>query len=150
MSEPAAEASGEDVLFEGHPALVPSLGVLLLCIVTLGIALGVLWVRTRSKSYKITSQRIVIDMGLFSKKMEQVDLYRITDYVVERPFGQRIMGTGNLVLEAMDSTSPVLRLDALKTDVVALYEKLRVATEAAKQRRGVRVVDYGEPGVPIP
>ena len=150
MSEPAAEASGEDVLFEGHPALVPSLGVLLLCIGTLGIALVVLWVRTRSKSYKITSQRIVIDMGLFSKKMEQVDLYRITDYVVERPFGQRIMGTGNLVLEAMDSTSPVLRLDALKTDVVALYEKLRVATEAAKQRRGVRVVDYGEPGVPIP
>ena len=62
MSEPAAEASGEDVLFEGHPALVPSLGVLLLCIVTLGIALVVLWVRTRSKSYKITSQRIVIDM----------------------------------------------------------------------------------------
>lgn len=150
MSEPAGEASGEDLLFEGHPALVPSLGILLICIVTLGLALGVLWFRARSKRYKITSQRIVVDMGLFSKKMEQVDLYRITDYVVERPFGQRIMGTGNLVLEAIDSTSPVLRLDALKTDVVALYEKLRVATEAAKQRRGVRVVDYGEPGVPIP
>jgi uncharacterized membrane protein YdbT with pleckstrin-like domain len=109
----------------------------------------VLWVRARGKHYRITSQRIVIDLGLFSKKMEQVDLYRITDYVVERPFGQRIMGTGNLVLEAMDSTSPVIRLDALKTDVVALYEKLRVATEAAKQRRGVRVVDYGEPGIPV-
>ena len=149
MSETEPDAASEELLYQGHPAVVPSLGALLLCIVTLGIALLVLWVRARGKHYRITSQRIVIDLGLFSKKMEQVDLYRITDYVVERPFGQRIMGTGNLVLEAMDSTSPVIRLDALKTDVVALYEKLRVATEAAKQRRGVRVVDYGEPGIPV-
>ena len=149
MSETEPDAASEELLYEGYPSAVPSLGALLLCIVTLGIALLVLWVRARGKHYRITSQRIVIDLGLFSKKMEQVDLYRITDYVVERPFGQRIMGTGNLVLEAMDSTSPVIRLDALKTDVVALYEKLRVATEAAKQRRGVRVVDYGEPGIPV-
>ena len=149
MSETEPDAASEELLYEGYPSVVPSLGALLLCIVTLGIALLVLWVRARGKHYRITSQRIVIDLGLFSKKMEQVDLYRITDYVVERPFGQRIMGTGNLVLEAMDSTSPVIRLDALKTDVVALDEKLRVATEAAKQRRGVRVVDYGEPGIPV-
>jgi len=90
-----------------------------------------------------------VESGLFSKKMEQVDLYRITDYVVERPFGQRLVGTGNLVLEAINSTSPMLRLDGLKTDVMALYEKLRAATEASKARRGVRVVDYGEPGMPI-
>ncbi len=69
---------------------------------------------------------------------------------VERPFSQRIMGTGNIILEAIDSTSPVLRITGLKTDVIKLYEALRVATEAAKQRRGVRVVDYGEPGVGIP
>jgi uncharacterized membrane protein YdbT with pleckstrin-like domain len=141
--------AAEQVLFEGHPALVPGLGRLLLAILTLGLALPFLWLRSRAKHYKLTTQRIVVEEGLFSKKLEQVDLYRITDYVVERPFGQRIMGTGNLVLEAIDSTSPVIRLDALRTDVVALYEKLRAATEAAKQRRGVRVVDYGEPGMPV-
>ncbi len=31
----------------------------------------------------------------------------------------------------------------------AIDEKLRVATEAAKHRRGVRVVDYGEGGLPV-
>ena len=143
------DAAAEDLLFEGSPALVPGVGLLLLCIVTLGLALPFLWFRAKAKHYRVTTQRIVVEVGLFSKTMEQVDLYRITDYVVERPFGQRIMGTGNLILEAIDSTSPMLRLDGLKTDVVALYEKLRVATEAAKQRRGVRVVDYGEPGLPI-
>ncbi|MBK8994726.1 MAG: PH domain-containing protein [Myxococcales bacterium] len=148
QTPPAPDATSEQVLFEGSPALVPGVGMLLLCIVTLGLALPFLWLRAKSKHYKITTQRIVVEVGLFSKKLEQVDLYRITDYVVERPFGQRIMGTGNVVLEAIDSTSPKLRLDALRTDVVALYERLRVATEAAKQKRGVRVVDYGEGGLP--
>ncbi|MBK7582731.1 MAG: PH domain-containing protein [Myxococcales bacterium] len=146
---PPPDPQTEDVLFEGSPAVVPSVGLLLVAILTLGLALPVLWLRARGKRYKITNQRIVIELGLFSKTMEQVDLYRITDYVVERPFGQRIMGTGNLLLEAIDSTSPMVRLAGLKTDVVLLYEKIRTATEAAKQRRGVRVVDYGEPGVPI-
>lgn len=140
---------GEQTLYEGNPAMVPNVGSLLLCIITLGIALLFLWLRAKGRHYRITNQRIVIEDGLFSKKLEQVDLYRITDYVVERPFGQRIMGTGNIVLEAIDSTSPMLRIANLKTDVVDLYEKLRIATEAAKQRRGVRVVDYGEPGLPI-
>lgn len=140
---------GETTLYEGNPAMVPNVGLLLLCIITLGIALLFLWLKAKGRHYRITNQRIVIEDGLFSKKLEQVDLYRITDYVVERPFGQRIMGTGNIVLEAIDSTSPMLRIANLKTDVVDLYEKLRVATEAAKQRRGVRVVDYGEPGIPV-
>ena len=141
--------TAEDVLFDGYPALVPNLAILLLAILTLGLALPFLWFRQRGRHYRVTTQRIVVEAGVFSKKMEQVDLYRITDYVVERPFGQRLLGTGNVILEAIDSTSPVVRLDGLKTDVVALYEKLRVATEAAKQRRGVRVLDYGEPGIPI-
>jgi uncharacterized membrane protein YdbT with pleckstrin-like domain len=139
----------EQTLYEGHPALVPNVGMLLLAIITLGIALIFLWIKAKGRHYRFTTQRVVIEDGLFSKKLEQVDLYRITDYVVERPFGQRLMGTGNIVLEAIDSTSPELRITGLKTDVVALYEKLRVATEASKARRGVRVVDYGEPGVPI-
>jgi uncharacterized membrane protein YdbT with pleckstrin-like domain len=132
----------ETVVFEGHPALVPNFSALLLAILTVGLALLVYWWRSRAIRYRVTSQRIVIESGLLSKKMEHIDLYRIRDYVVERPFGQRLVGTGNLVLEAMDSTTPQFRLQGLKTDVVGLYEKLRVLTEADKRARGVRLVDY--------
>src|SRR5438132_1354523 len=83
------------------------------------------YIATRGTIYKITSQRLVVERGVFSKRMEQVDLYRVVDYIVERPFGQRIMGTGNIVLEAMDKTTPEIRIDGVKTDVVALYERLR-------------------------
>ena len=88
----------------------------------------------------------MIERGVFSKEMQQVDLYRVVDYVVERPLGQRMMGTGNLILEAMDKTTPEVRIEGIKTDVVELYEKLRKATEQEKQRRNVRVLEVEPAG----
>ena len=134
-------SGGEELLFSGRPALIPGLGSLCLAILTLGLWLIVTWVRSRGTHYKITTQRVVIEQGVFSKRMEQVDLYRVVDYVVERPFGQRVMGTGNIVLEAMDKTTPEIRITGIRTDVMALYERLRYSTEQEKRRRGVRVLD---------
>jgi hypothetical protein len=74
--------------------------------------------------------------------MEQIDLYRVNDYTVERPFLQRLLGTGNLSLKTFDKTTPELRITEIKTDVVALYERLRQATEKDRAARGVRMVDY--------
>lgn len=131
----------EELLYAGRPAVLRGVGGLLLAILTLGISAIVGWVRSRGTHYKITSQRVVIERGMFSKRLEQIDLYRVVDYVVDRPFSQRMMGTGNLILEAMDKTTPEIRIDGIKTDVVALYERLRFATEQEKRRRGVRVLD---------
>ncbi len=142
---PLAQAAADDrerTLFEGHPAVLTSVVALLVSIVTLGLALIYYWIASRAIHVRITTQRIVLDRGILSKRMDQLDLYRVTDYVVERPLAQRMMGTGNLVLKAMDASTPELALRGLKTDVVALYESLRRATEDEKRRRGVRVVDY--------
>jgi uncharacterized membrane protein YdbT with pleckstrin-like domain len=132
----------ETIIFEGAPALVPSLGALLVAIFTVGLALIWFWFQRGGTTYKITNQRVVIDSGLFSKKLDQLDLYRVNDFVVDRPFGQRLLGTGNIRMTTFDKSSPTVELLALKTDVVALYEVLRRAVEAAKQAKGVRIVDY--------
>jgi uncharacterized membrane protein YdbT with pleckstrin-like domain len=129
------------VLFEGNPALLPSVLHWIIAILTVGLALLVYLARSRSTHYRITTQRVVVETGLLNKRLDQTDLYRIHDYVVERPLGQRLVGTGNLVLQTVDRTTPAVRLLGLHTDVVALYERLRKATEAEKQRRGVRVLD---------
>ena len=137
-----ASHDGEEVLFEGRPALVPSVGTALLAVLTLGCWLLVRWYRTVGQNYRITTRRIVVESGVLSKKLEQIDLYRIADYTVDRPFGQRLLGTGNLLLKTFDKTTPQLDVRDIKTDVVALYERVRAATEAEKTRRGVRMVDY--------
>jgi uncharacterized membrane protein YdbT with pleckstrin-like domain len=140
-ADPATSAT-EELLFEGRPALIPSLGVLLLAILTLGLWLIPSWWRALGRHYRITSRRVVVETGVLSKTLEQVDLYRVNDYTVERPFLQRLMGTGNLVLKTMDKTTPEVKVLGVKTDVVALYERLRVATEADKTRRRAGVIDY--------
>ncbi len=132
---------GEEILFDGHPAVLPTLGAWILSVLTLGLAALFYYARSRSKRYKLTTQRIVIESGLLSTRMDQIDTYRINDYVVERPFGQRLAGTGNLILSALDRTTPEVRIEGLKTDVTALYEQLRKATELQTARRGVRVLD---------
>jgi hypothetical protein len=84
---------------------------------------------------------VVVETGILSKRMEQVDLYRVSDYTVLRPFGQRVMGTGTLLLRTLDKTSPEVPISGIKTDLVTLYERVRAATEADKSRRGVRVME---------
>jgi uncharacterized membrane protein YdbT with pleckstrin-like domain len=141
MTPTPSPAAPEEMLFEGRPATIPGLGALLLAILTLGIAALYFWLKSRGVSYKVTSRRVIIERGVLSKRLEQVDAYRIRDFVVERPIGQRLMGTGNIQLLTADPTTPSVELHALKTDVVALYEKLRAAADADRMRRGVRVVD---------
>ncbi len=137
----SALAGGEQVIYEGEPALVSSIGIVFLLILTAGLAGIWLYFARGGTKYKITNQRVVVDRGIFSKKMEQLELYRVNDFTVDRPFGQRLLGTGNITLTTFDKTSPVVELHGLKTDVVRLYETMRSAVEASKQSRGVRTVD---------
>jgi len=136
----ASAEAGETVLFEGGPALIGNLGTLLLAIVTVGLWLLPCWWRSRGIRYRVTTRRVVVETGVLSKRLEQIDLYRINDYSVDRPLSQRMVGTGNLVLKTVDKTTPEITLAAIKTDVVSLYERLREATEADKLRRGVRLI----------
>lgn len=131
----------ETVLFEGRPALLPSLGAYAFAVLTLGVyALYRYWV-VSGIAYKVTTRRIVVETGVLSKKMEQVDLYRIADYSVLRPFGQRLVGTGNISFETLERSESHLTIREIKTDVVALYEAVRKATEIDRQRRGVRIFE---------
>lgn len=136
-----AAAPDEVVIFEGSPAIVGTLLEAVLAVLTLGLAFLWLWPRARATRYKVTSQRVVVETGLFDKKLEQVDLFRATDFVVELPFVQRLVGTGTLRIEAQDRTSKEIRLDRIRTDVRGLYERVRKAAEVERTRRGVRSLD---------
>jgi len=138
----AVTETDEEVLFDGYAALLPSIGSVLLVIVTLGLYLIPAWWRSRSRHYRLTTRRVVVETGVLGKRLEQVDLYRVSDYTVVRPIGQRLLGTGDLVLRTLDRTSPVVVIKGVRTDVVALYERIRAATEQEKLRRGsVRVME---------
>ena len=75
------------------------------------------WLRAWGTHYKFTNWCIVIEQGIFSKRLEQIDIYRVQDYIVERPFGQRLLGTGNLLIKAADRTTAEVRIQGIRADV---------------------------------
>ena len=135
----------EETFFEGRPAAIGSLGALLLVVLTVGLAGIYFWIRSLGIRYRITSQRIIVETGLLGKRVDQLDLYRIVDFIVERSFGQRIMGTGTITIDSMDKTSPVTRIAGIRANVMGLYERVRAAAEIEKQRRMVRTIDVERP-----
>jgi len=127
----------ETILFDGHPALIGSATRLIIAIATLGLGAIYFWIQSNNVKYLITSQRVVVEAGIFSKNIAAVELYLINDIELEKPFGQRLLGTGNITLIGQDQTNPSLRLVRLPLDVRKLYEQLRQDIEKCKHlRRG--------------
>ncbi|WP_055074496.1 PH domain-containing protein [Pseudanabaena sp. 'Roaring Creek'] len=128
----------ERILFKGHPAVIGSVTRLLVAIFTLGFAAIWYWLRSINTQYLITSQRIVIEVGIFSKEIETIEIYQIDDIHLEKPLNQRIMGTGNILLVTRDLSAPKVLLDRLPIDVRELYEQMRPCIQQARFRYRVR------------
>ncbi|NUN64762.1 PH domain-containing protein [Pseudanabaena biceps] len=128
----------ERILFKGHPAIIGSVTRLLIAIFTLGIGAIWFWLRSVNTQYLITSQRIVIESGIFSRDIETLEIYQIDDIQLDKPLDQRIMGTGNIRLLTRDLSAPKLLLKRLPVDVRELYEQMRPCIQQARFRFHVR------------
>jgi uncharacterized membrane protein YdbT with pleckstrin-like domain len=124
----------EQKFFEGHPHPIGSVSRLAIALLTLGLAYIYFWLRSRSVTYLVSDQRILIEEGLFSQTTHTIELYTIEDIEIQKPFGQRLLGTGNLIIHTKDRTNPTLVLARLPVDVRQLYELMRPAIQEAKRR----------------
>ena len=62
--------------------------------------------------YKLTEEKLMIETGFFSKKEEEIRLYRIMDLTLNRTLGQRIFGLGTIHCCTADKSTP--EFDILK------------------------------------
>ena len=132
------EAAVESTLYSGRPAALYSVGRWLLTIVTLGIAGLCYWIASHSTRFEITSQRVRIERGVFSKSRQDTELYRIDDIALEQPLGMRMLGHAILFLRSTDRSTPEIRLYGVP-GLAALSEKLRECSLRERERRGVKV-----------
>jgi uncharacterized membrane protein YdbT with pleckstrin-like domain len=136
----------ETTIWKGTPSQIINLKIYILCalffwlVIPIFIAI-VKWLKVRCNEYEITTERIRISEGIFSKKTEEVELYRIKDATVIEPFWLRLFSLGNIVLTTSDKSHPRLVIPAVP-DVKALRERLRTHVEQMRVRKGVREVDF--------
>jgi len=108
-------------------------------VIPLGLWL-IRWWTTRTTVYELTTQRLKIHRGILTRRLEEVELYRVKDYVLEQPLFLRLLGLGNLTLVSSDATTPSIVLRAI-AGVAAVREQLRTAVQAERDRKRVRELD---------
>lgn len=75
------------------------------------IVAGTAWYRMlsmRSCEYFISLEYIRISRGIFFKRIDQVELYRVKDYIVTQSFVLQIFGLMNVTLKSTDPENPVI------------------------------------------
>ena len=86
--------------------------------------------------YKLTEEKLFIETGFFSKKEEEIRLYRVMDLTLKRPFGQRLWGLGTIHCCTADKSTP--EFDILKVKK-AKEVKDMISDMVEKQREEKRI-----------
>jgi len=114
-------------------ALVPlAFGLLVLLLV---------WIRVKSSSYRLTSQRLFVRRGWWSRYVNELELYRVKDVVVDQRGLQRLLGYGSIKVLADDDTTPEVDLVRVSRPM-KIKELIRTQYRAARQREGVRPTEF--------
>ena len=132
----AKEAEIEKPLFTGHPAVIYSIWQWLAVIFTLGIAYLFYWIRSLSTSYEITTQRVRVERGLFSKLKENVELFRIDHFDLHKPLGMRLAGHCVLHLRSSDTGFATVMILGIP-NLESLADTLRECSLRERTRRRV-------------
>ena len=109
---------------------------------TLGVLqLLLLWIRVKSCSYRLTDQRLFVRRGWLAKHVNELELYRVKDVVVDQAGLQRLLGYGTVTVLAADDTTPEVDLVGISRPT-KIKEMIRTQYRAARQREGVHPTEF--------
>jgi uncharacterized membrane protein YdbT with pleckstrin-like domain len=102
------------------------------------------WLELRNRVYELTTERLKITQGIFAKRSDDLELYRVRDTSLNQPFLYRLFNRADLVLNTTDTTTPVVVLECVPAPY-ALRDKLRAAVETCRDRKRARVAELTGP-----
>lgn len=91
--------------------------------------------------YYITDDRLFVETGLFTTRVESILLYRIRDISLERNLLQKLFGVGSVKTVSSDKTTPDLVLKNIK-NAAQVSELLHENVEEMKLKRRMRVSEF--------
>ena len=130
----------EKIVWYGGPSQLINIKTYILLFWTVILPL-IVYLRTRFTIYELTEERFREKTGILSQTIEELELYRVRDYTVEKPFLMRLFGLGNLTLVTSDKTNPKIYLYAIK-NVESVRDLFRKNVEATRKKTGTKEVDF--------
>lgn len=135
----------EEQVWEGGPSQWVNLGPYIFCVLfcwlVVPIFIGLwLWLQVRCTRYTLTTERLRISTGVFTRTVEELELYRVHDSSLVEPLLYRLVGLATILITTSDYSAPHVRLVGV-ADGEAVREALRKHVEACRQRQGVRDIE---------
>jgi uncharacterized membrane protein YdbT with pleckstrin-like domain len=116
--------------------VIYSFGQYVLAVCTLGLALLVYWVRSLSITFIVTTQRVQVERGLFSKAKDSLELFRVDHFDVLKPLGMRVLGLCQVHLHSSDPGMSSVYLYGIP-GLEAMADTLRDCSLRERARRRV-------------
>jgi len=135
----------EEIVWRGTSSQWKNFWVYLLCgllcwlIVPIFFALAY-YLKTRCKVFELTTQRLKITSGVFTKVTETLELYRVKDIETRQPFFSQLVGIENVQMTTSDASSPLVLIEAVPSSV-GFADKLRNQVEIIRHQKRVREID---------
>jgi membrane protein YdbS with pleckstrin-like domain len=114
-------------------------GVLSVALVGL-VWIAVLNMRRKARRYRITTRTIDYEAGVFSKRVETLQLWRVHDLEFRQTFLQRLTGVADIHVITTDATDPELHIRGLPASR-EIFDRLKDACDLARQQRVVGVTE---------
>ena len=70
------------------------------------------WLEVQSTKFTLTDQRLIVSNGIFTKRTNETELYRVRDTSIEEPFFYRMFGVGNVIIFSTDEAEGKLHFNA--------------------------------------
>jgi membrane protein YdbS with pleckstrin-like domain len=99
-----------------------------------GVRIALRAARLRATRYRLTNQRLVVETGLVSRTLAEVDLRSVEDLVFRQGPLERLLGIGTIGVVSSDRNTPRLQLFAVR-DPRGTRELIRTQAYAATQRQ---------------
>jgi len=108
-------------------------------VAVIGLSVAILLFRLaalKSICYEVTNDRIEHSRGIFSRKIDNIDMFRVVDLSLHRSLFDCMVGVGTVTLITTDKTDPKFRFRKVRY-AKDLYNVIKQASLSADDRRSV-------------
>ena len=107
-------------------------------IFSLGIYFILVYLSRLNTRYTLTDERLKITSGLLTKKVDEIELFRIKDTKVNQTFLDRLVGIGTISITSTDETENVIISYLPKA--IDRREEIRDYSNKSRETKGVRTI----------
>ena len=109
--------------------------ILIIISLILALLLTYRYLYINSIRYTLTNQSLVVRTGLIARRYDNLELFRVQDYVITQSLGERMFNLMTVTLTTSDVTHPKLKLSGI--DKSNIVERIRDLVQSERLKNNI-------------